>query len=323
MDELITLFDRDNPCWTEELADIYGEDPFFLAQLREAGFLSCENGIYTLTEEGAKRFETVKSELFLDCEPGFAPSNPERSVLRTKLRLLLDGLHVQKWGIKDYLTAPELEYRPKLERNEIFSADGGLSWLYGQSEAFLKMKNHFPEIPFAKRNTNLNPPEMIAEWNGRNSPEPAFFAVDLLYLCRYDFMHYTDFKGHPNDKHGLINADRFAFVFSGRTEYDEIETIGHFHLWLHYLRRVLIPGYVDRDTLEQDSVNWLIFTSESERGRAETERRLSRYGSVLTAGVSPCEIWSLSLEALESVRNKREVIWELLPQTARPIVRTI
>ena len=43
----------------------------------------------------------------------------------------------------------------------------------------------------------------------------------------------------------------------------------------------------------------------------------------LVENANPCEIWTISMEALENVGEKRELIWELLPDIAHPAQRTI
>jgi hypothetical protein len=86
---------------------------------------------------------------------------------------------------------------------------------------------------------------------------------------------------------------------------------------------MMIPGYVDRDTQEQDSVSWLIFTTEREDEAAAMAEELGKFGEKLVENANPCEIWTVSMEALENVTEKRELIWELLPEIAHPAQRTI
>ena len=86
---------------------------------------------------------------------------------------------------------------------------------------------------------------------------------------------------------------------------------------------MLIPGYVDRDTQEQDSVSWLIFTTETEDEAIELAEKLGRFKEKLVANANPCEVWTISTEALEGIKEKRELIWELLPYTGHPAQRTI
>ena len=45
------------------------------------------------------------------------------------------------------------------------------------------------------------------------------------------------------------------------------------------------------------------------------------FGAALTEGAEPFEIWTLSEEALFAVKDRRELIWELLPHVAHPVRR--
>ncbi|MCE5202182.1 MAG: hypothetical protein LLF78_06705 [Synergistaceae bacterium] len=321
---IITRFDSENPCWTAELLELAGEDTEDLPELVRNGTLRLFNGIYSLTEAGISEFDRIASEMFLEGNPGTPPTDMKRSVARTKLRLLLDNAHIQRWGIKDFRTNISLPIRPNLTRDEIFSIeDRRLKWLYTESPIWKKIEAEFPAVSIESRRTDLVPPEKLAEWCKENCPKAGSLAVDLLYLCRYDFMQYRDFPGHPNDPMRLINTDRFLFVFSSREPADNLETIGKFHIWLNNLRRMIIPGYVDRDTQEQDSVSWLIFAAETENEAGTLAEELSSYGEDLVKNANPCEIWTISLEALEKLNEKRELVWELLPETAHQVQRTL
>ncbi|HAH69639.1 MAG TPA: hypothetical protein DCL58_07635, partial [Synergistaceae bacterium] len=84
-----------------------------------------------------------------------------------------------------------------------------------------------------------------------------------------------------NDLHKVINTDRFLFVFPDKNTEKNLVTVAKFHLWLNTLRRMMIPGYVDRDTQEQDSVSWLIFTTEKEDEAASLAQELGVFGEEL------------------------------------------
>ncbi len=321
---IITRFDKDNPCWTSELLELAGEDIEFLPELVSNGALKFMDGIYSLTESGVKEFNRAKTELFIDGEPGYPASDAFKSVARTKLRLLLDNAHLQRWGIKDYHTNVSLPIYPKLSREEIFSLkDGKVKWRYSESTIWKKIEKDFPSALIDDRRIDLVNPEMLAGWLEENSCEAGSFDIDLLYLCRYDFMQYKDFAGHPNDDMRLINTDRFLFVFPGPTIEDALENVGKLHIWLNGLRRMFIPGYVDRDTQEQDSVTWLVFTFETEREAIMLAEGLENIGEQLVKNANPCEVWTLSFEALEKSNEKRELIWELLPDIAHHAQRTL
>lgn len=324
MEIIVSRFDDENPCWTKELLELAGEDTEYLPQLAANGTLCFEDGIYSLTDAGREVFEKVKRENFLDGEAGTAPLDRKRSAARTRLRILLDNAHVQRWGIKDFHTNVPLAVRPKLSRGEIFSLENGtLKWLYTDSPTYKKIESDFPTALIENRRTDLVSPERIVGWCAENAPEAASLDVDLLYLCRYDFMQYRDFTGHPNDPMRVINTDRFLFVFPDDAMEANLETVGKFHLWLNGLRRMSIPGYVDRDTQEQDSVSWLVFTTETEEEAERLAAELGAFGEELVKNANPCEIWTLSFEALENLDEKRELVWELLPDIAHHAQRTL
>ena len=323
-ESIVTRFDSENPCWTKELLELAGEDTEDLPELVRNGTLELRDGIYALSDAGILEFRRIASELFLEGEPGIQPADIKRSVDRTSLRLLLDNAHVQRWGLKDFKTNVSLPIRPALAREEMFSLEKGrLKWLYTNSPVWKKIEEEFPTASIENRSLDLVPKERLMKWCEKNCPHAGSLDVDLLYLCRYDFMQYKDFQGHPNDDLRLINTDRFLFIFPGPHEEDNLETIGKFHIWLNGLRRMIIPGYVDRDTQEQDSVSWLIFALDTEKEATAFVQGLSRYGEELVSNANPCEIWAISFEALENAEERRELIWELLPDLAHPIQRTL
>ena len=323
-DMILTMFSKEDPCWTAELLELAGEDISGLDALVSDGSLELSDGIYSLTKEGLDCWEKLKNEFFLEGAPGIKPSVPERSVKRTKLRILLDNAHLQRWGIKVYHAAKPLEYYPGMKDEELVSFDGGiLEWKYTDSHQYKKINEEFKPAFIEGRRTDLVPPEKLNSWCAENSMEAGTLDVDLLYLCHYDFMQYRDFPGHPNDPLKIINTDRFLFVFADRDIKNNLVTAAKFHLWLNTLRRMTIPGYVDRDTQEQDSVSWLIFTAEKEDEAVALAEGLGSFGEKLVENANPCEIWTISLEALEIVKEKRELIWELLPDIAHPAQRTL
>ena len=321
---ILTMFDEQNPCWTAELLELAGEDASGLDELVSSGSLELFDGIYSLTERGKTDFERARDELFLEGLPGAKPTDPARSVKRTKLRLLLDNAHLQRWGIKVYHAGQDLDFYPDLKGEELFSFSNGTpEWSYTDSPLYKKINKEFKPALIEGRRTDLVTPERLSSWCEENSMEPGRLNIDLLYLCHYDFMQYRDFGGHPNDRMKVINTDRFLFVFpEGEIEKD-LASVAKFHLWLNTLRRMMIPGYVDRDTQEQDSVSWLVFTTEREDEAAELAEELGKFGEKLVENANPCEIWTVSMEALENVKEKRELIWELLPDIAHPAQRTI
>jgi len=321
---IISMFDEQNPCWTAELLELAGEDTTALESLVKAELLELSGNIYSLTEAGRARFIELKNELFLEGTPSFKTADPQRSVKITKLRILLDNAHLQRWGFKVYYAGQNLIYYPKLKENELLSLKNDeLEWIYTESPQYKKINEAFKPALIDGRRTDLVSPERLKSWCDDNSIDHGMLNVDLLYLCYYDFMEYRDFTGHSNDQMKLINTDRFLFVFPDLEIEKNLQTVGKFHLWLNTLRRMMIPGYVDRDTQEQDSVSWLIFTTETEDEAIDLADKLGRFKEKLVENANPCEVWTLSAEALEGIKEKRELVWELLPYTAHPAQRTI
>lgn len=321
---IITMFDEQNPCWTAELLELAGEDTTTLESLVKSELLELSGGVYSLTGAGRTKFVELKNELFLEGNPGFKTVDPQKSVKITKLRILLDNAHLQRWGFKVYHAGQDLIYYPKLKEDELLSLKNGeLEWSYTGSPEYKKINHEFKPALIDGRRTDLVSPERLKSWCADNSIDHGVLNVDLLYLCYYDFMEYRDFTGHPNDQMNLINTDRFLFVFPNPEVKKNLQTVAEFHLWLNTLRRMMIPGYVDRDTQEQDSVSWLIFTTETETEAIDLAKNLGRFKETLVENANPCEIWALSTEALENMKEKKELVWELLPFTAHPIQRTI
>ena len=87
------------------------------------------------------------------------------------------------------------------------------------------------------------------------------------------------------------------------------------------MRRVELTDYFDIDEQEQDSISVLYLVSAKEAEAAERAERLARFGAALTEGAEPFEIWTLSEETLFAVKDRRELIWELLPHVAHPVRR--
>lgn len=238
--------------------------------------------------------------------------------------MLLDNAHLQRWGIKVYHAGQDLVFYPDLKEKELLSLQNGtLEWSYTDSPLYKKINEEFKPALIEGRRTDLVTPERLKSWCSDNSMDPARLNIDLLYLCHYDFMQYRDFSGHPNDQLKVINTDRFLFVFPEPEIEKNLETVARFHLWLNTLRRMMIPGYVDRDTQEQDSVSWLIFTTEREDTAKALAEELAKFKEKLIEKANPCEIWTVSMEAIENVTDKRELIWELLPDIAHAAQRTI
>lgn len=321
---LLTLFDELYPCWTREMLAKEGVDLDAVASLAAEGLIIFEEGVYSLSAAGRAEFSRIALENFIEEKPGKAPADRVRAARAGALLKILDAAHTQRWGLKEYYTSPHLEIFPKLKDEELFRVDGDLLlWPYMEGEAQKKMEARFPLRGLRGREERMVEEARNAErWREENVSALDEFTPDILYVCRYDYQQYTNFKGHPCDPLRLINADRFIFVFDGGEEADELREIGRFRRWAALRRHVMTPGYFDIDTQEQDSICQLLLVSAREAEAKERAARLARFGEAAAAGAQPIDIWTISEEALASVHDKREIIWELIPDIAHSVSRT-
>lgn len=320
---LITLFDTLYPCWDGQMLEAEGADMEAVASLAGEGLLDGRGGIYSLTEAGAEEFRRAALENFLDEKPGKAPADRARSVRAAKFLKKLDAAHAQRWGIKQYYTRPRLDMFPKVPDAELFSVkDGALSWPYMEGAAQREMEAEFvPGGLWGRRGRLEAACAKAAAWTEAHRALIDVYTPDVFYVCRYDHRCYDHFKPHPNDPMRLVNTDRFAFVFDGGGESYELAEISKFRRWTTLMRRVELTDYFDIDEQEQDSISVLYLISAKEAEAAERAERLARFGAALTEGAEPFEIWTLSEEALFAVKDRRELIWELLPHVAHPVRR--
>ncbi len=320
-DSLLTRFTAQQPCWDRALLERIGEDPQGLADLEVLGLLESRQAIYWLSERGREEFRRAAAECFLEDLPGQPPQDPRRSLMTTRLWLDLEQGHLQRWGLKDYRFDLSIAVRPALA-GPLWRLEGqGLRWTYRDDGTFQRACQDFPQVPMAGRSCE-GALERRDRWNRCFAPFDRPLKADLLYLCRYDFQHYADFPGYPGDELGLVNADRFFFSFQqGLAE--QLDQLGLYHLWLQELRCALVPGYLDVDTQQQDSVNWLLFVSETEEEALQNAKVLEPLGDDLIRPANPMELWTLSLEALEEGPGKQEVIWDLLPQRGHSVCRSL
>ncbi len=318
---LITLFDSLYPCWTEEMLAREGVDLSALDRLVKDGLIRQEAGVYSLSEAGVAEFKRLALENFIEEKPGEAPRDRARSARAGNFLKRLNAAHLQRWGIKQYYALPALEIFPRTADEELFRLAGSeLTWPYMEGKEEREMEEKFPLSGLRGRKERMAAAvERSAQWLEEKRALVDTFTPDILYVCRYDYLQYENFKGHPNDPLRLINTDRFLFSFDSGDEAEELREIGRFRRWVTFQRLVMMPDFFDIDTQEQDSICQLLLVSESEQLAAARCERLARFGTALTAGAEPFEIWTLSEEALAAVKDKREIIWELLPDIAHPV----
>ncbi|GAB1487148.1 hypothetical protein MASR2M79_22030 [Aminivibrio sp.] len=325
--EVLLLFDGDNPCWTEDLSELAGKDPALLGSLLREGLAEKKGEVYSLTPSGREAFRREAAECFHPAVPGECPAplgEKERALLRTRLYLLLDRKHLQRWGLKEYLFSSSFPV-PPLAQDELFSLDGGLTWLWPSSQTVKRLRTDFPETGLAARRQKALPPGTPAAWFQAQGISPEYFEPDFLYLSRYDYEAYTDFSSPPDDIWGLLNADRFFFLQGPPPTKENLARFlgitGRFHLCLEVLRRLVLPGYMDFDSHDQGAINWLLFLYEKEADAEGCSALLSPLDQELIAPVLPTDLWTLSFEALAAYPGRAENIHDLLPEIARPLAR--
>jgi hypothetical protein len=92
-------------------------------------------------------------------------------------------------------------------------------------------------------------------------------------------------------------------------------------MFLMMLRHMILPGYVDLDSLDQDGINWLLYVYEREEDAVKCAALLSPFEKNLAGPAAPLDVWALSLEALWDRDGTVETIHDLLPFAAHPIWR--
>jgi hypothetical protein len=309
------------------MIELAGENPATLDTFFERGFLDREEGVYCLTRKGVECFRKAAEETCLPLLPGILDKGADkwRIANRAALQLLLDKRHLQRWGLKEYCAPFRFEI-PDLEEEELFSVRGeNLTWHYPKHHVFVAMERDFPITGLAARKIAPLPPEGVAEWMKNNVPQRRFMEADLLYKSRYDFQAYARFPSLPCDPCGLLNTDRFFCFFAPPPEPENrnafLTTLGEFHMFLTLLRRMVLPGYVDLDSLDQDGINWLLYVYDREEDAVKCAALLSSFEKLLAGPAAPLDIWALSLETLWKRSGTVETIHDLLPFTAHTIWR--
>ncbi|MDI9369576.1 MAG: hypothetical protein GX181_09285 [Synergistaceae bacterium] len=321
--DLLFLFDEDNPCWTEKLIRMAGEDPAPLSFLAESGLVERGAEAWRLTDNGRRAFIKTAEANYLAAFPGTEIDSEDACLFRTRLRLLLDGKHLQRWGKKEFISRARFPI-PSLPDGRIFS-ENPLTWLWPDDPVFARMRDEWPVVGLAAREKSPPSPGAAFEWLEASGEGLAFFEADLLHLSRYDFQSYSHIPRSPNDPWGLLNADRFFCVRQPVHEKPNghalLSTIGRFQLALEVLRRMILPGYMDHDSFDQSAVNWLVFVCDDEKEAEALISLLRPFRRELIRPAAPMEVWALDMESLAAFPERAENIHDLLPIVAKPIVR--
>ena len=321
---LLLLFDEHHPCWTPLMLARAGVDEELVERLVEERVLLKEDGVYSLTEEGRSRFVRAAAENFLPLHPGDEQGDRKLTAARSELRMLLDRRHLQRWGLKEYMSPFEFSI-PDAADDALFAVRGGqVEWRHQDLPVFEAMRRDFPS-GMAARKLPAPTPERIAAWLDRFMPLRRTMTMDLLYKSRYDFQSYASVEPLASDPCSLLDTDRFLFSFAPNPLPENKEYFlrkaGEFQMFLTMLRHLYLPGFTDLDSMEQDSIDWLVFTFRHEAEAQACAELLRPLPEAPGGPAAPSEVWSLSFEALQGSDEVAETVWDLLPYTAHPIRR--
>lgn len=321
--EVLLLFDADHPCWDGPLVELAGEDSGILQVLVEDGFLIPLERGYCLAPKGREAFRELAAENFLEALPGDVSDDLPRDLARNRLELLLDRSFLGRWGQKEMHPRARLPLFPDLSGEALCSCEGNCwKWTYPEHPLYREFDTAFPAYAVAA------PPPPITSfeaWKNQHDAPEGDLEADLLLIHRYDFEIYMKYPAQPNDRLNFLNTDRFFFRFiegdcRGRMR-EMMEEVGRLHLALLLQRRVLLPWYFDVDNEEQDSVFWWFWVTETEGEAQELVRFFGPHGPMLIDPARPFEVWALSMEALESVGERRETLWDLMEDIGHPVAR--
>lgn len=321
--EVLLLFDADHPCWDSQLVGLAGEDPEVLLTLVREGFLIPLGRGYCLAPKGREVFRKLASESFLQASPGEVSDDLGRDLARNRLELLLDRAFLGRWGHKEMHPRARLPLFPDIQGETLLSGrPGNWEWTYTDDPLYRAFDRAFPDYDAAAPPPSM---ESFEVWKDEHSAREGELEVDLLLVHRYDFEIYMKYAAQPNDRLGFFNTDRFVFRLVGEDFRERmrkmVEDVGRVHLALQLQRRVLLPWYFDVDSEEQDSVFWWFWVTETEGEARELVQLFRPLGSMLIGQARPFEVWALSMEALESVGQRRETLWDLMEEIGHPLAR--
>ncbi len=325
-EDMLLLFDELNPCWTADTLKVSKVDLRQAETCVEEGVLRKESGVYFLSSSGIVRFEQLAGQFGLPLKPGFAENiDRAREAKRSGLERLLDCRHAQRRGIKEFSRPFSFDV-PCCGDEKTFAFDGEkLVWLYTEWPFYKNLMKYFPRAEGRRGERTAAGPDGIEQWLQRHMPEKRLVEADLLYKSHYDFTHYSGFPRIATDAYGFLNTDRFLFFLAPAPCPENLDCywtiLGDFHLFLTMLRHLYLPGYLDNDSLEQYSFTWLFFAYEREEDALRCQELLSPYRPFLSGEAPPFEIWTISLQALNEYEGMAELINDLLPCVAKPILR--
>ena len=326
MEDFLLLFDEQTPCWRRDMLKLAGVDTKILETFASEGFLLEQNGIFYLSPGGARRFCQLASEAFLPLKPGIVGEiDIKRNSDRSFLQYLLDKHHIQRRGIKEYCKPFRFEI-PELRHEEKYAFDGeNVVWRYPKARSIQDIFDSFPSTGWAARRNPSYIPDDIEKWLNEHVADRQIVEADLLYKCHYDFQHYLNFPKIPSDIYSLLNTDRYFFFFAAQPYPNNLDyfftTLEEFQIFMFLLEHLYLPGSLRHDSLEQHSYTWLLFAYEGEDDAWRCEKLLNRYKHFLSGPTASFEVWSISIQALKEYEGSAELINDLLPSVAKPILR--
>lgn len=319
MERVLLLFDKDNPFWTPELVALAGEDPGELECLLKKGLLKrTPSGNFCLSERGEKVLLDYGSECGVSIDFSEVKTKEDDAVWATKFRLLFDKSFVGRWSLKEYRQNVSLSFYPGLSRRETWvkSPQEGLKWVYPDHPMVRSFKERYPDTGMGARKKEFPDPKEASQWcDAQGMPEGRLF-VPVLFLSRYDFLHYSTVSPLPQDTWGFMNADRMFCFRSFQPKKESlplfIDMVAKVHLFLLYYRRVHLPGYTHFDTENQENLNWIVWVTENDENAESLLRILSPVGPFLADFELPLDLRIVSLETLKNVRHPYETIYDFL-----------
>ena len=145
-------------------------------------------------------------------------SDKVRTALRGELMLLLDKRHLQRWGVKEYVS-PFRFALPQVAGADLFVMDREVpAWRYPEASVFRKMAENFPETGAAARNQPMPDAGEVRAWLEANAPGLYDAEFDLLYKSRYDFQVYVSAASSARLKSSMINGAEELSVPCPRTK---------------------------------------------------------------------------------------------------------
>lgn len=323
-ERVLLLFDRHHPCWDEAQVVLAGEDPGALAVLRGRGLLQRIGGGYALSEAGRDAFVAEAASCFLDARPGAVPRDPARALARNRLALMLDRSFLGRWGAKEFRPGATLPVWPDLRGDDLGRWEGRVSWTFPDHPLVRALGKAFPLPPIPGDMPRSFPFSQWLETLEEASRGMGVLELDLLFLQRFDFAAFLSHPPLSDDTLGLVDSDRLLFRLvpeGGMDRAAVLEDLGRLARALDLQRRIALPGRFDRDREDQDAATWWVWVTAREADAKALAAALVPWGEVLGAPARPLELWTLSVEFLESLLERQEAFWDLFALGAHPVLR--